>query len=118
MLADGSWGDVPEWMTSRERCANAELIDAPFVSVVALTEVKHYLQLLSSASARKTLPPAATAEEVRDEERRAGRNTAEVRLGGLDSVGGSSERKPKADSGDASPSAATGLAARKRGGGR
>jgi hypothetical protein len=50
LLPDGTWGAVPEWMTSRERCSRLTLVNTPEVSLGALLELRACLAELPSQS--------------------------------------------------------------------
>src|SRR4029079_7333418 len=51
-LADGTWSFLPEWMTSRERCAGMTLVSDPVVAVEALLSLSDLLGALASAPPR------------------------------------------------------------------
>src|SRR6266699_2875759 len=48
LLPDGTWTLLPEWMTSRERCARLELVREPQVAAAALAELVAIFHALSA----------------------------------------------------------------------
>jgi len=48
LLPDGTWTLLPEWMTSRERCARLELVREPQVAAAALAELVALFHALSA----------------------------------------------------------------------
>jgi hypothetical protein len=99
LLPDGTWSLLPEWMTSRERCARCELVSEPHVSSEALNELVTFLRALrgrhQTIAAETTTPTdkgARPDETTRPETERAATG---ARVDGHASLGGAAGRPPR-----------------------
>ena len=61
LLPDGTWSLLPEWMTSRERCARCQLVPEPHIGLDALTELMVFLRALRGRA--RTIDADATPLE-------------------------------------------------------
>jgi hypothetical protein len=111
LLPDGTWGAVPEWMTSRERCSRLTLVNTPEVSLGALLELRACLAELpsQSVSAKIRVDIACGGKETRRNGEDKGRGSIGPEVDRGDAVGGHAV----ADSG-ANPRSARRAVARRR----